>query len=72
MKFSGHSFRWGAASSATAMGFNDYEIQQLGRWHSDSYKLYVDSLQAQLLSPLGHYTWSGFKPLAPHFASSVA
>jgi len=45
-RFSGHSFRWGAASSAAAVGFNDYEIQQLGRWRSNSYKLYVDGSQA--------------------------
>jgi len=35
-KSSGHSFRRGAASSAAAWVFNDYEIQQLGRWRSDS------------------------------------
>ena len=36
-KLSGHTFRRGAASSAAAVGFNNYEIQQLGRWRSDSY-----------------------------------
>ena len=30
-KFSGHSFHHGTASSATAVGFSHYEIQQLGR-----------------------------------------
>src|SRR5882724_3076389 len=41
-KFSGHSFHRGAVSSAAAVGFNNYEIQLLGRWRSDSYKLYID------------------------------
>ena len=38
--------------SMTMVGFNDYEIQLLGRWHSNSFKLYLDSLQAWLLSLL--------------------
>jgi len=38
-KFVGHSFHTGAALSAVAAGFNDHEIQLLGRWCSDSYKL---------------------------------
>ncbi|KAJ3783467.1 hypothetical protein GGU10DRAFT_273509 [Lentinula aff. detonsa] len=41
-RFSGHSFRRGAASSAAAAGYSDYEIQLLGCWHSDAYKLYLD------------------------------
>ncbi|KAF5357521.1 hypothetical protein D9757_013063 [Collybiopsis confluens] len=42
-RFSGHSFRRGAASSAAAAGYSDYEIQRLlGRWRSDAYKLYLD------------------------------
>ena len=40
--YSGHSFRRGAASSAAAAGYSDYEIQLLGRWRSDAYKLYID------------------------------
>jgi len=42
-KFSGHSFCCGAASLATAVGLNNYKIQLLGRWHSNSYKLYIDN-----------------------------
>jgi len=57
-QFSGHSFRWGAASSAAAVGFNDYKIQQLGHWHSDSYKLYVDGLQAGNLSLSSCLHWA--------------
>jgi len=65
MKFSGHSFRQGAASSAAAVGFNDYEIQQLGTWHSNSYKLcgqFAGTAALPLLTlALGHYTWSAFQ-----------
>ena len=38
----GHSFCCGAASAAAAVGYADHEIQLLGRWHSDAYKLYID------------------------------
>ncbi|GLB44025.1 hypothetical protein LshimejAT787_1502090 [Lyophyllum shimeji] len=40
--FAGHSFRRGAASAAAAAGCSDYEIQLLGRWRSDPYKLYIE------------------------------
>lgn len=40
--YSGHSFRRGAATSAASVGYSDYEIQLLGRWRSDAYKLYID------------------------------
>jgi len=76
-KFSGHSFCWGAASSAMAMGFNDHKIQQLGRWRSDSYKLYIDSSQARLLSLSLCLHWAIphgqiYEPPSLHFPSSVA
>jgi len=57
-RFSGHSFRRGAASSAAAVGFSDYEIQQLGRWHGDSYKLYLDGSQARTLSLSARLHWA--------------
>jgi len=57
-KFSGHSFRHRAASSAAAVGFNDYEIQLLGRWRSDSYKLYIDNSQECLLSLSSRLHWA--------------
>ncbi|KAJ6536092.1 hypothetical protein B0H19DRAFT_914985, partial [Mycena capillaripes] len=40
--FAGHSFHRGAANEAAAAGYSDYEIQLLGRWRSDSYKLYIE------------------------------
>jgi integrase len=40
-KYNSHSFRRGAAHSATAAGIAESEIQVLGRWASDSYKLYT-------------------------------
>ena len=56
--FSGHSFRRGAASSAAAVGFSDYEIQQLGRWRGDSYKLYLDGSQARILALSARLHWA--------------
>jgi len=75
--FSGQSFHRGATSSAAAIGFNDHEIQQLGRWRSDSYKLYIDSSQAQLLSLSSCLHWAIphsqlFKPPSLHLLSSLA
>lgn len=39
--YSGHSFRRGAATSAHKAGLSDAEIQLLGRWKSEAYKLYI-------------------------------
>ncbi|KAJ7016082.1 hypothetical protein C8F04DRAFT_983061 [Mycena alexandri] len=47
--FAGHSFRRGAASEAAAAGYNDYEIQLLRRWRSDSYKLYIENPLSRVL-----------------------
>ena len=41
--YSGHSFRRGAATSARLAGLSDQEIQLLGRWKSNSYRLYIDT-----------------------------
>ena len=48
--YSGHSFRRGAATSAREAGLSDDEIQFLGRWKSDSYKLYIDSSPQYILN----------------------
>ena len=46
---SGHSFCRGAATSAATVGYSDYEIQLLGCWCSDAYKLYIDVPDARIL-----------------------
>lgn len=38
---SGHSFRVGGASLRAALGVSHLDIQKLGRWTSDCYKLYI-------------------------------
>lgn len=38
---SGHSFRVGGASLRAALGVDHSDIQRLGRWTSDCYKLYI-------------------------------
>ncbi|KAK6987608.1 DNA breaking-rejoining enzyme [Favolaschia claudopus] len=47
--YAGHSFRRGAATEAAAAGYNDYEIQLLGRWRSDAYKLYIENPISRIL-----------------------
>ncbi|KAJ3742025.1 hypothetical protein DFH05DRAFT_1384208, partial [Lentinula detonsa] len=41
-KFSGHSFRHGAATSAFAPSCSEYESQLLGCWRSNAFKLYIE------------------------------
>ena len=57
--FTGHSFWWGAATWARFNGLSDEQIQQLGYWKSDTYKLYIDSLHIDKLALsqafLGYY-----------------
>ena len=43
-RYSSHSFRIGAASTAAAAGVPEWKIQALGRWSSDCYKRCVASL----------------------------
>jgi hypothetical protein len=56
--FAGHSFRRGAATAAANAGFTEYEIQMLGRWQSDSYKLYVESSRSRILNLSARLHWA--------------
>ncbi|KAF7350192.1 Integrase/recombinase xerD [Mycena venus] len=47
--FAGHSLRRGAATEAAAAGFDDYEIQLLGHWRSDAYRLYIENPISRIL-----------------------
>ena len=49
-RYSGHSFRIGAATTALAKGIPESTIQTLGRWKSDTYKRYVRIPREQLSS----------------------
>ncbi|XP_006822639.1 uncharacterized protein LOC102801650 [Saccoglossus kowalevskii] len=40
-KYSSHSFRAGAATTAAEANLPDWLIKTLGRWRSDSYQLYI-------------------------------
>ena len=49
-KYSGHSFRIGAATAAAAAGVEDSLIKTLGRWESSAYQTYVRVPRDQLAS----------------------
>jgi hypothetical protein len=75
--YSGHSFCHGAASSAAAVGYADHEIQLLGCWHSDAYKLYINIPRDQVLGLSTHLHLAVLPaqlPMLPalHLASSLA
>lgn len=40
-RFSSHSFRIGAATEASLLGFSNDSLKKLGRWDSNRFKLYV-------------------------------
>jgi hypothetical protein len=40
-RFSGHSFRAGAATSGAQIGMDNWEIKMLGRWSSEAYNVYI-------------------------------
>lgn len=65
--FAGHSFRCGATSAAAAAGYSDYEIQLLGRWRSNSYKLYIENDPTRILhlSSLLHMAHTHLAPFEP-------
>jgi hypothetical protein len=39
--YKGHSFRIGAATHATTLGFSEPYIRQLGRWNSNAVQRYI-------------------------------
>ena len=76
-KFSGHSFRRGAATSAVVVGYSNYEIQQLGRWRSDAYRLYIDVPRDRILHLSSRLHWADphiqrFEPPALPFTPTMA
>lgn len=48
--YSGHSFRRGAATSAREAGLSNDEIQLLGRWKSECYRLYIVTHPSRILA----------------------
>ena len=48
--YSGHSFRRGATTSARLTGLTQEEIQLLGRWKSDSWRLYVQIHELHIIN----------------------
>jgi len=71
-KFVGHSFRIGAATTASAMGVEDSLIKTLGLWKSSAYLLYVRIPQEKLASmscSLARQVWT--PPLRAWLASSL-
>ena len=49
-RFTLHSFRVGAASTAASLGFPDHLIKALGRWSSEAYQVYIKLPQNRLVS----------------------
>ena len=48
-KYSGHSFRIGAATTAAAVGIPEATIKMLGRWESTAYLRYIRTPREQLI-----------------------
>ena len=49
LRYNGHSFRIGAATTAAARGIEDCVIKTLGRWESAAYLQYVRILRCELM-----------------------
>ena len=61
--YSSHFFRRGAATSAREAGLSDEEIQLLGRWRSDSYRLYIVTHPARILNASRRHQRVQFRPV---------
>ena len=48
--FSPHSLRAGAATDAAGLGYSESQIQALGRWRSNAYRVYIRPSQTQQAS----------------------
>ena len=53
-KYSGHSFRIGAATTAAHVGISESHIKMLGRWESSAYVRYIKTPRDQLLTFVNH------------------
>ncbi|CAG2225805.1 unnamed protein product [Mytilus edulis] len=51
-KYSGHSFRIGAATTCSSNGIQDHMIQTLGRWKSDCYSRYIRTSEVDIRQAL--------------------
>eukprot|EP00795_Rhopilema_esculentum_P014765 gene14765-5872_t len=49
-RYTPHSFRVGAASTAASLGFPEYLIKALGRWSSEAYQAYIKLSQTRLIT----------------------
>ena len=49
-KYAGHSFRIGAATTASRQGISEATIKMLGRWESSAYLRYIKTPRGQLAS----------------------
>ena len=58
-QFNTHSFRAGGACALWAMRYSATEIQMLGRWRSDTWKIYVTQADSRLRDVTHHMASAG-------------
>lgn len=71
-KYSGHSFRIGAATTAAERGVQDSLIKTMGRWESSAYLLYIRTPKDTLCSvakTLLSDRWKEGSAVSPHASS---